>query len=81
MLGGLAAVAVARGEVQRAATLLGAADAVATDGYAGDRVDQLEVQRTLAATKTSLEPALFDGAWRTGEEMEREAAISYSLGE
>ncbi len=81
MLGGLAAVAAARGEVQRAATLLGAADAVATDGYAGDRVDQLEVQRTLAATKTSLEPALFDRAWGTGEEMEREAAISYSLGE
>jgi len=80
MLGGLAGVAVAQGDVERAATLFGAANAVATDGYAGDRVDQIEVERNLAATKAALEPALFNRAWRTGEEMERKAAISYALG-
>lgn len=80
MLGGLAAVAVTKGDAERAATLFGAASAVATDGYAGDRVDQLEVQRTLAETKAALEPAVFKRAWRRGEEMEREAAISFALG-
>jgi len=80
MLGGLAAVAVTQGDAERAATLFGAANAVATDGYAGDRVDQIEVQRNLAATKAALEPAAFNRAWRTGEEMERGAAISYALG-
>ncbi len=79
MFGGLAAVAVAQGEAERAATLFGAANAVATDGYAGDRVDQIEVQRNLDATKEALEPAPFHRAWRTGEEMERGAAISYAL--
>jgi predicted ATPase/class 3 adenylate cyclase len=79
MFGGLAAVAVTRRDAERAATLFGAANAVATDGYAGDRVDQLEVQHNLAATKTALDPVLFNRAWRTGEEMEREAAISYAL--
>jgi len=79
MLGGLAAVAVTKGNAERAATLFGAASAVATDGYAGDRVDQLEVQRTLAETKAALEPAVFKRAWQKGEEMEREAAISFAL--
>ena len=79
MLGGLAAVAVTQGEAERAATLFGAANAVATDGYAGDRVDQIEVQRNLDATKAALEPAPFHRAWLTGEEMERGAAISYAL--
>lgn len=79
MLGGLAAVAVTQGDAERAATLFGAADAVATDGYAGDRVDQIEVQRNLAATRAALEPAAFNHAWRTGEEMERGTAISYAL--
>ncbi len=79
MFGGLAAVAVTQGDAERAATLFGAADAVATDGYAGDRVDQIEVQHNLAATKAALEPAAFNRAWRTGEEMERGAAISYAL--
>lgn len=80
MLGGLAAVAVTQGDAERAATLFGAANAVATDGYAGDRVDQIEVECNLAATKAALEPAAFNRAWRTGEEMERGAAISYALG-
>ncbi len=79
MFGGLAAVAVTEGNAERAATLFGAANAVATDGYAGDRVDQIEVQRNLAATKTALEPAAFNRGWRTGEDMERGAAISYAL--
>ncbi len=79
MLGGLAAVAVMQGNAERAATLFGAANAVATDGYAGDRVDQIEVQRHEAATKTALEPAAFNGAWRIGEEMKRGEAITYAL--
>ncbi len=80
MFGGLAAVAITQGDAVRAATLFGASSAVATDGYAGDRVDQIEVQRNLAATRAVLEPETFNRAWQDGEEMPREAAIAYALG-
>lgn len=80
MLGGLAGVAIDRGDAERAAILFGAANAVATDGYAGDRVDQIEVERNLTATKAALDPATFNLAWQAGEEMPREAAIAYALG-
>ena len=81
MFGGLAGVAILKGDAERAAVLFGAANTVANDGYAGDRVDQLEVERNLAATKAALESAAFDTSWHFGEQMERAAAIAYALRE
>ena len=81
MFGGLAGVAILKGDAERAAALFGAANTVATDGYAGDRIDQLEVERNLAATKAALEPAKFEMSWEFGEQMDRAAAIAYALRE
>lgn len=80
MFGALAGVAIAKGDAERAATLFGAADNVAADGYAGDRVDQLEVERNLMATREKLDPSRFDVLWREGGRMELSSAIEYALG-
>lgn len=81
MFGGLARVAIAHGDAEKAAILLGAASHVATDGYAGDLVDQLEVDRTLATTREHLDVARFEFLWREGERMERARAIGFAVGE
>lgn len=81
VFGGLAGVAISRGDAERAAVLFGAATTVATDGYAGDRVDQLEVERYLEATKAVLESPTFDTSWDLGAQMERPAAIAFALRE
>ena len=81
-LGGLACVAVAMGWAERAAQLFGAADVVAkAGGYAGDRVDQHEVDRQLAAARSILKRETFDAAWARGQNMSSEEAIAYALSE
>lgn len=81
-LGGLACVAVAMGWAERAAQLFGAADVVAkASGYAGDRVDQHEVDRQLAAARSILKRETFDAAWARGQNMSSEEAIAYALSE
>jgi hypothetical protein len=81
-LGGLACVAVAMGWAERAAQLFGAAEVVAkASGYAGDRVDQHEVDRQLAAARSILKRETFDAAWARGQNMSSEEAIAYALSE
>ena len=81
ILGGLAGVAVANGNAKRAVVLFSAAHTLATDGYAGDRIDQLEVEGNLAEARAALETAEFQSHWELGQEMARADAIAYALRE
>jgi hypothetical protein len=79
---GLAALALARGEAQRGARLLGAVDAaLATLGvklYPGDRFER---ERTLRALHATLSETAFASAWSAGEAMTVEQAIAYAVEE
>jgi len=80
MLGGLACVASAMGLAERAVQLFGAAEVVGKDGgYAGDRVDQDEVNRQLAAAQSTLDKKTFNAAWTRGQNMSSEEAIACAL--
>jgi non-specific serine/threonine protein kinase len=80
MLGGLACVATARGQAERAAMLFAAAEAVGSArGYAGDRIDQDEVNRHLAAARSAFGEEKFNAAWTRGQAMPPEDAIAYAL--
>ena len=82
MLGGLACVATAMGLAERAVQLFGTAEVVGkAGGYAGDRIDQDEVNRQLAAAQSALEKETFDAAWIRGQNMSSEDAIAYALSE
>ncbi len=82
MLGGLACVATAMGLPERAAQLFGAAEVVGkAGGYVGDRIEQDEVNRNLAAAQSALDKATFDAAWTRGQNMLSEDAITYALSE
>ncbi len=80
MLGGLASVATAAGQAERAAELFGAADSVGKSwGYAGDRIDQEEISRWLLATKSVLEDGCFNRAWKRGQALAPETAVAQAL--
>ena len=82
MLGGLACVATAMGLAERAVQLFGTAEVVGkAGGYAGDRVDQDEVNRQLAAAQSALEKETVNAAWTRGQNMSSEDAIAYALSE
>jgi non-specific serine/threonine protein kinase len=82
MLGGLACVATAMGLAERAVQLFGTAEVVAeAGGYAGDRVDQDEVNRQLAAAQSALDQETVNAAWTRGQNMSSEDAIAYALSE
>ena len=80
MLGGVAGLALAVGQPQRAARLLSAAEIIRqAGGYASEGVDQAQVDQNLAATRAALDDAAFDKAWTRGEAMSAEEAIEYAL--
>ena len=82
MLGGLACVAMAMGLAERAVRLFGAAEVAGkAGGYAGDRVDQGEVNLRLAAAKSVLGEEFFKAAWARGQDMPSGEAIAYALSE
>ena len=82
MLGGLAAVAVEQGNVERGVELFGAAEVVGrTHGYAGDRIDQTEVAHRVEIAKQKLGIDSFDHAWNKGGKMSYDQAINFALGE
>ena len=82
MRGGLACVATAMGLAERAAQLFGTAEVVGkAGGYAGDRTNQDEVNRKLAAAQYALDKESFNAAWIRGQNMVSEEAIAYALSE
>jgi non-specific serine/threonine protein kinase len=82
MLVGMAAVAVARGEAERAARLFGAGDeARRAGGYVRERVDEAAIQHYLAASRAALDEEVFRKAWEQGRAMLLEEAIEFALKE
>jgi predicted ATPase/class 3 adenylate cyclase len=80
ILGGLGCVATAMGFPERGALLFGAADVVGKiGGYAGDRVDQQEVNRQLEVAQSDLEKEAFDAAWTRGQNLPTAEAIAIAL--
>ena len=75
-------MAIAMGLAECAAQLFGAAEVVGkAGGYAGDRADQDEVNRNLAAAHSVLDKATFNAAWTRGQNMSSEDAIADALSE
>ena len=80
MLGGLACVASEIAQFERAVELFGAAERVGKLwGYAGDRIDQEEVDHRLAQAMAALDEESLRRAWERGQGMEPEAAIECAL--
>jgi len=82
-LEGLAAVAVARGEADRAARLLGAAQRIREEVGAAVytyRPDRSLQERTMAAAHTQLGEPGFEQARAEGRAMAFEQAIEYAVG-
>jgi predicted ATPase/Tfp pilus assembly protein PilF len=68
-----------RGQVERAATLLAAAQVLlSVTGAAWWPADRVEVDRNLEYIQSSLDPALFKNAWAAGENMDLKAALAYT---
>jgi hypothetical protein len=73
-------VTVLAGQPERAARLLGAAEALlAVSGACIDRVDQAEYERIAAAARAQLEDQAWAAAWAGGQAMPLEQAICYAL--
>ncbi len=79
-LEGLAGVAVAQGQPERAARLLGAAEAL-RESIATPRwhVYQTNYERTLAAARAQLDDEAWAAAWAVGRAMSLEQAVAYAL--
>jgi len=79
-LEGLGAVARNRGQFDRAARLLGAADAV-LDAIGNTRRprEQAALEQRIAATRAGLGDDAFNEAWGHGRAMTQEQAIDYAL--
>lgn len=78
-LGGLAAVAAARGDAAWAAPLLAAADAqITTSGAAWWPADRVEVERTRRHLREALRESAFDAAWGRGQAIGLDGAIAYA---
>lgn len=77
---GLAGVAAARGQAQRAARLLGAAEAQRSAiGFILPAPDRIDADRILASVRSVLGPAAFDNAWTAGRAMLLEEAAAFAL--
>ena len=76
-LAGLAEIAAAQGQAERAGRLFGAAARLllATSSY------REEVQRRSAAARAHLDAATFEVGWTAGQTMTEEQAISFALQE
>ena len=78
-LGGLAAVASARGDAGWGAPLLAAADAqIAASGAAWWPADRVEVERTRRHLRQALGDEAFEAAWERGRGMGLDGAIAYA---
>lgn len=79
-LEGLASLAVVENQPERAARLLGWADALrATTGDSRPAVEQMAVEGDLAAIHAQLDGATFAAAYADGQSMTMEQAIAYAL--
>jgi len=79
-LNGLAAVAALRGEFERAATLIGAADAgMAAAGGAWPPDELTHYQGTVATLTGAMEPAEFERARAAGRSMSTHDAVHFAL--
>jgi len=77
---GLAAVAVARGQCERAARLFGAADGFRrTLGFPRRSFDRPRHDARVAAARTAVGPARFDAAFEDGRRMSLAEAVEYAL--
>ncbi len=78
----LAALAMACGQPERAACLLGAAQALRTQQHSVmEYHERLDYEATLAGIRLQLDQAALQSAWSTGEAMGLEQAVMYALGE
>ncbi len=76
----LAGVAGAQGQSERAARLFGAAEALRVSiGAPLARVDRLDYDRNVAATRAGVDELAFATAWAEGRAMTLEQAIEYAL--
>ena len=81
-LEGLACVAAARGETERAARLFGASEALPEAMGAPPESGESALQEPyLAAARSQLDEASWQEAWAQGRAMTLEEAISYALEE
>ena len=73
---GLAGVAGAQGQPERAARLFGATEALHnTTGLQLEPVDQIQQDRNIAVARAQLDAATFAAAWAEGQAMSLEQAI------
>ncbi len=78
----LAALAIARGHLERAARLLGAAQALRTRSRAEMAPNEHpEYDAVLAELRSRLDTAALQDAWKTGEVMGLVQAVAYALAE
>jgi predicted ATPase len=76
---GLAGVALALGQAERAARLLGAVEA-AREALALMQIDNVQhVERIAAETHAALEPAAYERAWSAGRLVQLEEAVAEAL--
>lgn len=79
-LEGFAELAVAKHDLKRAATILGAAARLREEiGLALSVHEEREHKRVAAATRAVLGDDAFDQAWREGGAMELEEAVRYAM--
>lgn len=77
---GCAGVAWMVAQPARAARLLGAADAMLTSiGAVMDAADQIEYERSMAASRAQLSPAAFDAAYTHGQTLTTDLAVEEAL--
>ena len=80
-LSGLAAVAVERGQLERAATLIGAAEAsIEAQGAAWPPDEKPHYERTVFVLTESMPPAELERARAAGRALSPDAAVEYALG-
>jgi len=79
-LAGLGGVAMAEGLPAKAVRLFGAADTHANRERL-DPVDQLELDRDIAAARAQLDAVAFDQAWAEGQAMTLEHSLAVALGD
>jgi hypothetical protein len=81
-LAGLAGVAGAEGQLERATRLFGAAEALLEAAGAHlAAVDKSEWDRNVAAVRAQMDEVAFAAAWAEGREMTVKQAIAYGLEE
>ena len=74
-LAGLAEVAAAQGQAERAGRLFGAADSLLPSGS----LYREDVNKRVAAARANLDAATFEAGWAAGQAMTQEQAITEAL--